>query len=100
MSNEINTIMKELIDTLGLKKNEVKFLTKENTFAVKLDRVSVTEKQATQTFSHESLMRLTGMFHLWVLGRINDRWRPSGYSKDTAPKALSVVSNISWSDDE
>jgi len=100
MSNEINTIMKELIDTLGLKKNEVEFLTKENTFAVKLDRVSVTEKQATQTFSHESLMRLTGMFHLWVLGRINDRWRPSGYSKDTAPKVLSVVSNISWSDDE
>jgi len=100
MSNEINTIMKELIDTLGLKKNEVNFLTKENTFAVKLDRVSVTEKQATQTFSHESLMRLTGMFHLWVLGRINDRWRPSDYSKDTAPKVLSVVSNINWSDDE
>jgi len=100
MNNEINTIMKELIDNLKLKKNETEFLTTEDTFAVKLDRVTVTEKQATQTFSHESLIRLTGMFHLWVLGRINDRWRPSGYSKDTAPKALSVVSNISWSDDE
>ena len=54
MSNEINTIMRELIESLELKREEVEFLTKENTFAMKLDRIAVTEEQATQTFSHES----------------------------------------------
>ena len=100
MSNEINTIMRELIESLELKRDEVEFLTKENTFAMKLDRIAVTEEQATQTFSHESLMRLTGMFHLWMLGRINDRWRPSGYSKDSVPQTFTVLSMIDWSDDE
>ena len=100
MSNEINTIMRELIESLELKRDEVEFLTKENTFAMKLDRIAVTEEQATQTFSHESLKRLTGMFHLWMLGRINDRWRPSNYSKDSVPQTFTVLSTIDWSDDE
>ena len=100
MSNEINAIMRELIESLELDDEEVEFLTKESTFAMRLNRVAVTEEQAMQTFSRESLMRLTGMFHLWMLGRINDRWRPSGYSKDSVPETFTVFSMMDWSDDE
>jgi len=99
MSNEINAIMRELIESLELDDEEVESLTKKEIFVTRLNRIAVTEEQATQTFSHESVMHLTMMFHLWVLGRINDRWRPSGYSKDSVPETFTVLSTIDWSND-
>ena len=93
MSNEINILMREMSEGMNLSKEEVDFLTKKETFAMRLDRIS-------QTFSHERLIRLTGMFHLWLLGRINAKWRPSGYSKDSVPETFNVTGVIDWRNDE
>ena len=100
MSNEINILMREMSEGMNLSKEEVDFLTKKETFAMRLDRISTNEEQAAQTFSHESLIRVTGMFHLWLLGRINAKWRPSGYSKDSVPETFNVTGVIDWRNDE
>tara|TARA_R100000995_G_C3481932_1_gene124460 strand:- start:2563 stop:2865 length:303 start_codon:yes stop_codon:yes gene_type:complete len=100
MSNEINTLIRELIDEMELTKEEVEYVKGEGIFAMRLNRIAVTEEQATQTFSHESILRLTQMFHLWILNRINERWYPSGYSKDSVPETFTVFSTMDWSDDQ
>jgi len=68
-------------------------------FNLKLYRTVETKEKAQQTFSADSIAAITTTFHLWLLGRIKQRWEDANWDTDYAPKALSIKGIIDWSDD-
>ncbi len=68
-------------------------------FNTKIERQPLTEEQAKQTFSIEAIAGVTATFHLWLLGRVKDRWESADWDSDKAPHAISVNAKVDWGDD-
>jgi len=68
-------------------------------FNLKLHRTALTKEKAQRTFSIDAIVSVTTTFHLWLLGRIKQRWEDENWNTDKAPKALSIKGVIDWSDD-
>ncbi len=68
-------------------------------FNINIERRSSTEELAKQTFSIEALAGVTATFHLWLLGRVKDRWESEDWDLDKAPHAITVNAKVDWSND-
>ena len=68
-------------------------------FNINIERQTTSEEQAKQTFSIEAIAGVTATFHLWLLGRVKDRWETEDWDSDKAPHAISVNAKVDWSND-
>ena len=88
-----------MMTKLGVTKKQHGAIMKWEQFEGVMERRPETKKDAEMTFSIDAIAGNTAMFHLWLLGRVKDRWESQGFNPEKAPRTVTIKAQVDWSDD-
>lgn len=92
-------VINEMVSLMDITEEQHNAIMNWEEFNLKLHRTALTKEKAQRTFSIDAIVSVTTTFHLWLLGRIKQRWEDANWDADNAPQALSIKGVIDWSDD-
>ena len=88
-----------MMTKLGVTKKQHGAIMEWEQFEGVMERRPETKKNAEMTFSIDAIAGNTAMFHLWLLGRVKDRWESQVFNPEKATRTVTIKAQVDWSED-